>query len=131
MQIARKWTCSPRTAPVLSVLIGVVYLIAFWVGGNIAAGLAGFAFMLVFSAALVWAGRRSETVRGLLDHRDERIAGIDLQATAVTAVVMIVAVLIAFVVEVARGHDGWPYAMIAAIGGVTYAVAVVYFRFRR
>jgi hypothetical protein len=36
----------------------------------------------VFSAVLVLAGRRSETVRGLLDHRDERLHAIDLRATA-------------------------------------------------
>ena len=58
------------------------------------------------------------------------VAGIDLRATAVTAVVMILAVLACFVVEVARDHDGSPYVLIGAVGGVAYLGAVGYFRVR-
>lgn len=84
-----------------------------------------------FSVALALVGRRSETVRGLLDHRDERIAGIDLRATAFTAIAMIVASLVGFVVSVAQGHDGGSYPIIAAVGGLSYVVAVAYLRVRR
>jgi hypothetical protein len=86
--------------------------------------------MVAFSAGIALLGRRSETVRGLLDHRDERLAGIDLRATAVTAVIMILAVLAGFVIEVARGHDGASFALIGAAGGVAYLGAVGYFRLR-
>ena len=116
--------------PALGVAIGLVYLIGFSVGGKPGYGLIALGIMVAFSAAIAVAGRRSETVRGLLDHRDERLAGIDLRATAVTAVVMILAVLAGFVAEVARGHDGSPYALIGAVGGVAYLGAVAYFRVR-
>ena len=116
--------------PALGVAIGLVYLIGFTIGGKPGDGLIALGVMVVFSAAVALAGRRSETVRGLLDHRDERLAGIDVRATAVTAVVMILAVLAGFVVEVARGHDGSPYALIGAVGGVAYLGAVGYFRVR-
>jgi hypothetical protein len=43
---------------------------------------------------------------------------------------MIVAVLAGFVAEIARGHSGWPYDMLGAVGGLTYLAAVVYFRIR-
>ena len=76
-------------------------------------------------------GRRSETVRGLLDHRDERIAGIDLRATAFTALAMILAVLAGFVTAIARGDSGWPYDMIGAVGGLAYVAGVVCCRVRR
>jgi len=76
-------------------------------------------------------GRRSETVRGLLDRKDERITGIDLRATAFTAMVLIVAVLVGFVIQVARGGSGWPYDLLGAIGGVSYLLAVAYLRLRR
>jgi hypothetical protein len=66
----------------------------------------------------------------LLDRRDERIAGIDLRATAFTALAMIVTVLVGFVVNVARGGDGWPYFLIGAVGGVAYLGAVGYYRIR-
>jgi Na+/H+ antiporter NhaD/arsenite permease-like protein len=88
------------------------------------------AVMVAFSIALLFARRRSETVRGLLDHRDERISAIDLRATAVTALAMIAVVLVAFVVQVARGGSGWPYSMIGAIGGLSYLAAVIYLRVR-
>ncbi len=116
--------------PATGVAIGLVYLIAFTIGGHPGSGLIGLGIMLAFSAAIALLGRRSETVRGILDHRDERLAGIDLRATAVTAVVMILAVLAGFTIEVARGHDGGPYALIGAVGGLAYLGAVAYFRVR-
>jgi len=36
----------------------------------------------------------------------------------------------AFVVELARGHDGNPYGWLGAVGGVTYLVAIVVLRLR-
>lgn len=116
--------------PATGIAIGLIYLIAFSIGGQPGNGLIGLGIMVAASAALVLLGRRSETVRGILDHRDERLAGIDLRATAVTALVMILAVLAGFVVEVARGQDGMPFALIGAVGGVTYLGAVGYFRVR-
>jgi uncharacterized membrane protein len=116
--------------PAVGVAIGLIYLIAFSLGGQPGNGLIGLGIMVAFSAAIALLGRRSETVRGILDHRDERLAGIDLRATSVTAVVMILAVLAGFVVEVARGHDGSPFALIGAVGGVAYLGAVGYFRVR-
>ena len=116
--------------PAAGVASGLIYLVGFSVGGKPGDGLIALGVMTVFSAAVALAGRRSETVRGLLDHRDERLAGIDVRETAVTAVVMILAVLAGFVVEVARGHDGSPYALIGAVGGVAYLSAVGYFRVR-
>ncbi|HEX3388715.1 MAG TPA: hypothetical protein VHT94_06735 [Streptosporangiaceae bacterium] len=130
MQTTTKTNRKFWITPAVGVAGGLVYLIAFSLGGHPGYGLAGLGVMVVFSAAIALAGLRSETVRGLLDHRDERLAGIDLRATAVTAVVMILAVLTGFVIEVARGQTGWPYALIGAIGGVAYLGAVGYFRVR-
>jgi hypothetical protein len=110
--------------------IGIVYLIGFAAGGKPLLGLGALAVMVVFTGALVLIGRRSETVRGLLDRRDERISAIDLRATAVTALAMIAAILIGFVVSIARGGSGWPYDMIGFVGGLAYVAAVVFFRAR-
>ncbi len=130
MQITTRTSRAYWITPATGVAIGLVYLIAFSVGGQPGNGLIGLGIMVAFSAAIALLGRRSETVRGILDHRDERLAGIDLRATAVTAVVMILAVLAGFVVEVARGHDGMPFVLIGAVGGVAYLGAVAYFRVR-
>ena len=130
MQITTKTSRTYWVTPVVGVACGFVYLIAFSLGGKPGYGLITLGIMVAFSAAIALLGRRSETVRGLLDHRDERLAGIDLRATAVTAVVMILAVLAGFAIEVARGHDGAPYALIGAVGGIAYLGAVGYFRVR-
>jgi len=114
----------------LGVGIGIVYLIGFAAGGKPLLGLGALAVMVVFTGTLVLIGRRSETVRGLLDHRDERISAIDLRATAVTALAMIAAILVGFVVSIARGGSGWPYDMIGFVGGLAYVAAVIFFRAR-
>ena len=116
--------------PVTGVVIGLLYLIAFSIGGQPVPGVVALAVMVAFSAGLVLLGRRSETVDGLLSRRDERIASMDLRATAVTDVVMILACLAGFVIQVARGHSGQPYDLLAAIGGVTYIGSLVWFRLR-
>jgi hypothetical protein len=43
---------------------------------------------------------------------------------------VIVAVIIAFMVELARGGDGMPYAWLGAIAGGSYIIAVVVQRVR-
>jgi len=128
--IVRRRSCKYLATPIFGVLMGLVYLVAFWIGGSLADGVFGLVVMVAFSVVLLVARRHSETVRGLLDHRDERITAIDLRATAVTAFAMIAVVLVAFIVEVARGQSGWPYSMIGAVGGLAYLVAVIVLRIR-
>jgi hypothetical protein len=117
--------------PLVAVGIGVAYLAAGWVGGDRGFGLFGFLLMLGIGLALLLAARFSETVAGLLDRRDERINLIDTQATLFAGMVLIAAVIGGFIVEIARGEDGSPYAMLGAIAGVSYVGAVLVLRFRR
>ena len=53
-----------------------------------------------------------------------------IHATALTGNVVIGAVIVAFIVDVARGNDGMPFAWLGAIGGVAYLVAVIVLRVR-
>jgi hypothetical protein len=130
MQITAKRNRGYWATVVLGVGIGIVYLIGFAAGGKPLLGVGALAIMVAFTGALLLAGRRSETVRGLLNHRDERISAIDLRATAVTALAMIAVILVGFVVSIARGGSGWPYDMIGFVGGLAYVAGVVYFRVR-
>ena len=116
--------------PLFAVALGFAMLAVEWIGGSPAGGLIALGVMTAFGA-LVLLGGRSETVRGLRgDGRDERFRQIDVAATAIAGLVVIAAIIVAFMVEVARGHDGSPYTWLGAIAGLAYLVAVVVLRLR-
>jgi hypothetical protein len=115
---------------VVCVVFGLGYLAAGIIGGHTVIGLAELGLMLLAAAGTVVAGRRSETVRGLIDRRDERLRGIDLRATAAAGQVVILAVIVGAMVELARGHSGTPFIWLGALAGVTYVVSVVIERVR-
>jgi hypothetical protein len=124
-QAGRKWL-----VPVSCLALGGVVLLAGWLGGQLASGLIGLAVMAAFGLFVALAGR-SETIRGLRgDGRDERFAQIDLRATAITGLVLITAVIVAFLVEIARGRDGAPYTWLGALAGFSYLLAVAGLRWR-
>jgi hypothetical protein len=116
--------------PIASVAIGVGYLVAGLIGGQTWFAIEGLVLMSGIAVVLLLVRGRSETVAGLMDRRDERINALDLRATALTGGVLVVAVLVGFVVDIARGGDGQPYVWLGALGGVTYLVALIVLRFR-
>jgi hypothetical protein len=126
----RRGSVSRWLMPAGCVLFGCAVLLAGWLGHQLVTGLIGLVVMVCFGLFVALAGR-SETVRGLRgDGRDERFAQIDLRATAASGLVLIVAVIVAFLVEIARGHDGSPYTWLGALAGVAYVVAVALLRWR-
>ena len=126
MQITKsKWFL-----PLFAVALGLIVFIAQWIGGNPGSGLVSFA-ILAGAGVLVLLGGRSETIRGLRgDGLDERFRMIDIHATALAGLAVITAIIVAFLVELARGHNGNPYSWLGAIGGVTYIAAIIIFRIR-
>jgi hypothetical protein len=126
MRIARsKWFL-----PLFAVALGLVVFIAQWIGGDPGSGLVSFAILAGFGAVVLLGGR-SETIRGLRgDGSDERFRRIDIHATAVAGLVVITAIIIAFLIDVARGHSGTPYSWLGAVAGIAYLAAVAFFRIR-
>jgi hypothetical protein len=123
-------TRSKWFVPLFAVALGIVVFGAQWLGGDPGSGLVSLAIMTAFGALLVLGGR-SETIRGLRgDGRDERFRQIDIHATALAGLAVIIAIIIAFVIELAQGHSDTPYTWLGAIGGLTYLVAIVIFRIR-
>ena len=116
--------------PLFSLGLGGVVLLASWLGGQLGAGVYGLVVLAVFGLVLLLLSGRSETIRGLTTGRDERFAQIDLRATAVAGLVLITAVIVAWLVEIARGHSGNPYGWLGALGGLAYILAVAFFRWR-
>jgi Flp pilus assembly protein protease CpaA len=116
--------------PVFAFALGLVLFTAQWIGGDPRSGLVSLGIMTGFGA-LVLVGGRSETIRGLRgDGRDERFRQIDIHATAIAGIAVITAIIVAFVVELARGHDGSPYGWLGAVAGLAYLIAIIVFRLR-
>jgi hypothetical protein len=127
---SRGITRSKWFLPAFSLVLGLVMLAVSWLGGSLSQGLISLAVLAGFGLIVLLAGR-SETVRGLRgDGRDERFAQIDLQATALSGLAVIVALIVAWLVATARGQSGSPYGWLLAIAGLTYLLAVAWFRWR-
>ena len=125
----RHWPRSRWITPAVALGLGFVFLGAQWSAGDPRSGLVSLLIMAATAAIFAFGGR-SETIRGLTTGRDERFAQIDLKATAVTGLVLIITVIVAWLVEIARGHSGNPYGWLGAIAGLTYIGAVAFFRWR-
>ncbi len=116
--------------PLFSVALGLVLLVALWIGGDPTGGVLSLLILAAFGAVFL-VGGRSETIRGLRgDGRDERFKQIDIHATAIAGLAVITAIIAGFAVAVARGHSGSPYSWLGAIGGLAYLLAVIVLRFR-
>ncbi len=76
-------------------------------------------------------GGRSGTIRGLRgDMRDERFQRIDIHATAFAGFVVILAIIVGFLVEIAQGRTGNPFTWLDALAGLSYIAAVIATRVR-
>jgi hypothetical protein len=116
--------------PLFSLGLGGVVLLAGWLGGQLVSGVYGLVVLAVFGLVLLLLGGRSETIRGITTGSDERFVQIDLRATAAAGLVLITAVIVAWLVEIARGHSGEPYSWLGATSGLAYIIAVAFFRWR-
>lgn len=117
--------------PLFSLVLGGILWAASWIGGHPVAGLFSFLIMAAFGAIFV-VGRRSESLRMMAAGRraDERWRSIDLRATAISGLAVITAVIVGFLWEIAHGRSGQPYALLGAIAGLAYLLALVWLRWR-
>lgn len=116
--------------PAFCLSLGLLMLGAFAIGGSAQEGIGALAVMSAL-AAVFYFGRRNETIAGLGGPgRDERWESIDVRATAATGLVLIAAVLGAWLYEIAEGRDGEPFGLLASVAGITYLLAVGYLRWR-
>lgn len=80
---------------------------------------------------IAWVGGRSDTVRGLRgDGRDERFHRIDVMATAVAGSVLFGTIIVASLVQMARGEDAAPFSWLGVIAALSYLGAVAVLRLR-
>ena len=116
--------------PLFALALGGVVFGAQAIGGDPGSGLVSLGIMALAGAVFLFGGR-SETIRGLRgDGRDERFQRIDIHATAFAGTVVITAVIVGFLVEMARGRDGTPFTWLGALGGLAYLAAIAVMRLR-
>jgi len=106
--------------PLICVGLGLVVFAVSWLGGQLGAGLISLAIMAAFGLVLLL----------LTGGRDERFAQLDLRATALAGLVVVLAALVAWLVATARGQSGSPYGWFLAIWGLAYLIAFAFFRWR-
>ena len=117
--------------PAFCALFAALMFTAFAIGGDAASGAFSAAVLLFVGAVFYFGARRSETLAGLGGPgRDERWERIDVHATALTGLVLILVIIGAWLVEIAQGKDGSPYAALGAVGGIAYIIAVALLRWR-
>jgi hypothetical protein len=127
---SRAITCSRWLLPLFSLGLGIVVFVVSWVGGQFGAGLGSLAILAAFGLLILLLTGRSETVRGLTVGRDERFVQIDQRATAVAGLVVLVTLIVFWLVATARGQNGHPYDWLLAISGLSYLLAIAFFRWR-
>jgi hypothetical protein len=117
--------------PAFSLFLGALICGAYWIGDEPGLGAGALALMAVLAAVFYFGGRRSETLAGLGGPaRDERWERIDIHATALAGLVVLLVIIGAWLVEVAQGRDGSPYTQLGAVGGLAYVLAVAFLRWR-
>ena len=105
--------------PAFSLVLGGGFLVAQWIGGDATGGRISCGILVVLE------GRSGAIAIMRRPARDERARNIDLAATAFAGIVLITIILVAVMVQFARGEDPSPYAQLGAVGGVAYLVALV------
>lgn len=110
------------------VLAVVLFLVA--LAGHVPVGwAAGLGGIMVAYGLLLLLGGRSEFISMLArPSEDERSFGVHLRASAVAGNVLVTVIVVAFLVELARGNlNPQPWEQLGALFGVCYLAAALWF----
>src|SRR3954454_10317167 len=92
--------------PAFCVLLAALVFTAFAIGGNAGDGAVSAGVLVLLGAVFLSGPRRSETLAGLGGPgRDERWAQIDVHATVLAGVALLLVLIGAWRLEVGPGHD--------------------------
>lgn len=124
---SRRWA----TTGLLAVL-GAAITIASWVGGEHSlAIMLGIFYVACCGASYLWSRGSGDTAAILRLEGDERQRLIDTRATAMAGLATLAFCIGGVIVDLARGGTGNPWALICAVGGVSYTVALTVLRVRQ
>lgn len=124
MQTAGSSSQSRWLVPVLVAAVAGATFVAFWIGGRPGLGAAWAGASIAFALLLVLGGR-SDTIRMLRgEEDDERTLALELQATTITAVVLVVALAGLFLAAGLRGESGVTYGALLVLAELTHLAAL-------
>jgi drug/metabolite transporter (DMT)-like permease len=115
--------------PAVTVGLGGVILAAEATDGDLTSGLVWFAVLAALGALHAFGGRFA-AVRQARGEEDEREAMINTRAMALAGTVLVIVLTGCIVFELARGESPSPYTQLMAVGGATYAAALLVLRWR-
>jgi hypothetical protein len=116
--------------PSVSIALGVAFMAAHTIGGDLRTGVSALGLMAVVALGVL-VGGRSEMVRGLRgDGRDEYWEGVDRRATLAAGLATLTAIIGMCLWEWGHGRDGAPYVQLGTLGGAAYLVALLVIRLR-
>ncbi|WP_431899942.1 hypothetical protein [Nonomuraea sp. bgisy101] len=114
--------------PVICLLLGLLMGVPVMARGDVVVGLALVGVMVGYATFLLLTRKRSETTAMLSGELgDERRRLNELRARGAMAHVLSTVLIGGFFVQLWRGEDATPFALLAAVAGVSHVVALVYF----
>ena len=116
--------------PAVTVGLGGVILAAEATDGDLTSGLIWFAVLAALGALHAFGGRFEAVRQARGEEEDEREAMINTRAMALAGTVLVIVLTGCIVFELARGESPSPYTQLMAVGGTTYAVALLVLRWR-
>jgi uncharacterized membrane protein len=111
--------------PLVPAALGAVILVAAAMSGHTLSGVAWFAVLAAIGALSPVAARFEAARRGPRHDEDERAAIINTRAMSITGTVLVIAITGCAAFTLARGETTTPYTALLAVGGISYAVAML------
>jgi hypothetical protein len=125
---AADWWRSRWILPTVTVGLGGVILGAQATDHELTSGFVWFAVFAIVAALQAFGGRSERARHAQLGEEDERDALINTRAMASTGTVFVLLLTGCIVFELVRGNDPSPYTYLMAVGGASYAVALLVLR---
>jgi hypothetical protein len=117
--------------PLLPAAVGAVILVAALIARHILSGVVWFAILSAIGALSPVAARVEAARRGRRHEVDERAASIDTRAMSIAGTVLVIAITGCAAFTLARGESTSPYTALLAVGGTSYAVALLALRYEK
>ena len=116
--------------PLVPAALGAVILVAAVMAGRILTGVLWFAVISAIGALSPIAARLEAARRGRCHDQDERAAIINTRAMSIAGTVLVIVITGCAAFTLTRGGGTSPYTALLAVGGISYAVALLALRDR-